>query len=208
MTIFINTNDEKYFDILKTKITDHAVLKYDSSMSRIMQLKNAYRGSILISDSDLDKHSPLFVGTCNKTLKEVVASAEWAKNRISFFTDRIPAKILTRTYVDPINIIVGDPEGLNPREYINVFPDNWWGSCAYLESYDPRKLFTILEMHLYYTKPIAVTDRAVEILSGTGLDFVDARAYTLDQKGGLLFRESTRRSESFDFLLEERDIDS
>jgi len=208
VTIFINTSDEKYFDILKTKITDHTVLRYDKDMSRIMQLKNAYKGSILISDSDSDKNSPLFVGTCHKTLNEVIASAEWAKNRISYFTDRVPAKILTRTYVDPINIIVGDPEGLNPREYINIFPDNWWGSCAYLESYDPKKLFTILEMYLYYTKPVAVTDRAVELLSGAGLDFVDAREYTLDQKGGLLFRESTRRSESFDFLLEERDIDS
>lgn len=209
MTIFINTKDPDYVDGLKRHITDsHIVDISNKPISRYMHLKNAYRGSIFIGDDELDKNSPMFVGTTLKTFDEVKSSLEWSKNRAKFFSDRFPAEIMTRVYADPTNIIVGDPEGVDPRDFINIFPDNWWGSCAYLTSYDPKKLFTILEMYLYYTKPVAVTDKAADTLSRIGLDFVDAREYTLDKKGGLLFREYTRRSESFDFLLEEKPIES
>lgn len=209
MTIFINTKDSSYIEGLKKHLPDtHVVDITEKPISRYMHMKNAYRGNVLIGDEDSDKNSPMFVGTTIKTFEEVKSSLDWSKNRAKFFSERFPAEILTRVYADPTNIIIGDPEGVDPRDFIDIFPDNWWGSCAYLTSYDPKKLFTILEMYLYYTKPIAVTDTAAETLSRIGLDFVDAREYTLDRKGGLLFREYTRRNESFDFLLEEKPIES
>lgn len=203
--IFINGSDE-YLNKLKEVLPHKSIVKFNG-MSRYMHLKNAARGSILISDDPKDKNSPMFAGTCIKTAMEVESSSNWALSRLDIFTGRL-SNVLSRVYADPNNIIIGDPEGLDPKKYIDIFPDNWWGSCSYLTEYDPKKLFTILEMYLYYTKPIAVTDKAYEALSRAGLDFVDARGYTLDRQGGLQFRESTRRSESFDFLLEERTIES
>lgn len=205
-TIFVNSSDE-YINELRKVLTDFTVVKM-TKMSRYIQLKNAQRGCILISDDTSDANSPLFAGTTVKSAPEIESSAIWASNRSEFFNKTLPGKILSRVYADPVNIIIGDPNGLDPRKYIDIFPDNWWGSCAYLTEYSPKKLFTFLEMYLYYTKPVAVTDKAAEILQGIGLDFVDARAYTIDQSGGLLFREYTRRSESFDFLLEEKAIES
>lgn len=205
--IFVNS-DEEYIRHLKTVITNHPISNLPSNMSRYMHLKNAYRGNILISDAPEDVHSPMFVGTTVKSGGEIQASADWAVNRVEFFKNSVPSEVLTRVYSDPVNILVGDPTGFNPRDYIDIFPDNWWGSCAYLLEYSPKKLFTTLEMYLYYTKPVAVTDLAYEHLSKVGLDFVDAREYTLDRKGGLLFREYTRRSEAFDFSLEERQVES
>lgn len=206
MTVIFVNSDDKYISALQEALPSHTIMKLPK-MSRYMHLKNASRGSILISDAPEDKNSPMFAGTCLKTASEVESSANWSASRKTFYDNRLP-NVMSRVYADPNNIIIGDPDGLDPKKYIDVFPENWWGSCAYLTKYDPKKLFTILEMYLYYTKPVAVTDKAFDSLSRAGLDFVDARAYTLTEQGGLLFRESTRRSESFDFLLEERTIES
>jgi len=203
--IFVKS-DNNYIEQLKKALPDYTIVEMPE-MTRYMQMKNAMRGSILISDEPSDKYSPMFAGTSVKTAGEVESSFLWSSSRSSFYNEKIPGTLLTRVYAEPNNIIIGDPDGVDPRKYIDIFPDNWWGACAYLTEYEPKKLFTILEMYLYYTKPVAVTDAAVENLRRTGLDFVDAREYTLDRDGGLLFREHTRRSEAFEFLLEEKTIE-
>lgn len=189
----------------------HDIKPASNSFTRKGILTEATKGSILLSDLSSDKHSPMFGGKVSSmTTKTVDSLASWAENRARFFRETIRANYIGRVLYDPVNIIIGDPDGINVSKYLDIFPDNWWGSVGFFTEYDnnPGKLFTDLEMYLPYSKPFAVTDHAVSLLKTTRLDFVDASGYTLDLDGGLKFRESSLRDESFEFTLEEGSIES
>lgn len=189
----------------------HHVVKASDTFTRKGVLVEATKGSVLLSDDDSDRASPMFGGKVSSmTSKTIDSLIAWNESRVEFFRDTLNAEYLGRIMYDPVNIIIGDPTGINVSKYLDIFPDNWWGTLGFFTKYpdNPGKLFTDLEMYLPYSKPFAVTEHAVSLLKTTGLDFVDASGYNLDLDGGLKFRESSLRDESFEFTLEEGDFES
>ena len=169
------------------------VAKSDKEIKRDMHHKLAVRGTILFSDDEEDQQSPLYVGKLEDALGKAKDMVVYMEGRLAFFKNKLPANYVGRVYDDPKNIIVGDSGSLQIHKYTNIVPDNWWGSLGFLTEYEDRKLFTALEMYLTNSTPIAVTQKAFEALSKTGIDFVDAREYPLTVEGGLQFREATSR---------------
>ena len=167
------------------------VAKSDKEIKRDMHHKLAVRGTILFSDDEGDQQSPLYVGKLEDALGKAKDMVVYMEGRLAFFKNKLPANYVGRVYDDPKNIIVGDSGSLQIHKYTNIVPDNWWGSLGFLTEYEDRKLFTALEMYLTNSTPIAVTQKAFEALSKTGIDFVDAREYPLTVEGGLQFREAT-----------------
>lgn len=169
------------------------VANSDKKIKRDMHHKLAIRGSVLFSDSEEDQESPMYVGKLEDAVGKAKNVVEYMEGRLSFFRNKLPANYVGRVFDDPKNIIIGDSGSLYLHKYTEILPNNWWGSLGFLTEYDPHKLFTILEMYLPNCTPIAVTQKAHDALSLSSIDFVDARAYPLNEKGGLQFREATSR---------------
>lgn len=168
-------------------------------MNRLEALGLASIGEFIHSNDPKDRLLPHWAGT---SVKSEESTRAYLEARRRFFEDRLAATYFGRLLTDPVDIIIGDSEGLNPADYIDIFPEGWWQSAGYFTKWEPRKLFTDLEMYLPYSKPVAVTKEAVETLRRIRLDFVDASEYPLSMKGGLMFREATLRDENFEFTAE------
>lgn len=160
-------------------------------LKRDMHHRLATKGTILFSDRPEDEQSPLYVGKLEDAVIRAKDMAGYMEGRLSFFNNKLPANYVGRVYDDPKNIIVGDSGKIPMKALVDIVPDNWWGSLGFLTEYEPRKLFTVLEMYLPNSNPIAISQSAYEALTATGLDFVDAREYPFTREGGLRFREST-----------------
>lgn len=164
----------------------------DTIFDRSMHHQLSLKGSILFSDEESDTYSPIYVGKLSDAVGKAKDMVIYMEGRLAFFKNQLPANYVGRVFDDPKNIIVGDSGNLIISNYTSIVPENWWGSLGFLTEYEPRKLFTSLEMYLPNSTPIAVTQKAYEALATIGIDFVDAREYPLTIAGGLQFREATR----------------
>ena len=165
----------------------------NKTIKRDMHHKLASKGTILFSDREEDMNSPMYVGKLEDALGKSKSMVIYMEGRLAFFKNKLPVNYMGRVYDDPKNIIIGDSGSLPIYKYTEISPDNWWGSLGFLTEYEPKKLFTALEMFLPNSTPVAVTQKAYEALSVTKIDFVDAREYPLTVEGGLMFREATTR---------------
>lgn len=193
--ILRGASDELVQEVRNIVPEDQAlVASWSKDIPRDMQHSLAVQGTILYGSDVESTESPMFAGLLDESvLSRVKADIDYTEGRRGFFANRIPANYVGRIHDDPKNLIVGNPDGLDIKPYLGILPEDWWGSLGFITEYSPKKLFTICEMYLTYSKPIAVTKAAVENLKKTGLDFVDATEYPLTQEGGILLRGATRR---------------
>lgn len=170
------------------------VAKWDRPISRDIQHKFAADGVILYGSDEESRQSPMFAGLLDYTvLSRVKADIEYTANRRGFFKNRFPANYVGRVHDDPVNLIIGDPEGFTIKPFLENLPESWWGPIGFITEYNPRKILSICEMHLPYSKPIAISKLAVDALKAARLDFVDATEYPFTKEGGLRLQAATMR---------------
>jgi hypothetical protein len=162
----------------------------------------ARSGAILLSDDVQDTYSPLYANKLNTPFTQISASVSYALGKKEYFDKNFPAGYLGRIDITPTNLIIGDPDYCPVDKLLDIGVKDWWGTSGFLTSYDPKKLFTILEMHLPFTYPVAVSAEAAMYLSTLNIDFLDASKYTLDENGGFELRRLTRRNDSADVIME------